>query len=73
MLLERESLPRRHVGESLIPAANQVLDRLLELRDVHGDLGEIVTQVRLDLTGLTPGLYVAVDTDSGGRRAFVRR
>ena len=28
LLAEREQLPRLHVGESLIPAANQVLDRL---------------------------------------------
>lgn len=28
LLVERESIPRLHVGESLIPAANEVLDRL---------------------------------------------
>lgn len=28
LLVERESVPRLHVGESLIPAANEVLDRL---------------------------------------------
>ncbi|MBM80563.1 MAG: alkylhalidase [Planctomycetaceae bacterium] len=28
LIVERESIPRLHVGESLIPAANEVLDRL---------------------------------------------
>lgn len=33
-ILERESLPRHHVGESLIPAANQVLERLGLIEDL---------------------------------------
>lgn len=34
-LVERESVPRLHVGESLIPAANEVLERLGMIDAMH--------------------------------------
>jgi len=34
LLVEREDIPRPHVGESLIPAANEVLDRLGMIGDM---------------------------------------